>query len=93
MKTIFIDASTLTGEIIMLLIEKYPYGYAYSDIVSYKDSNGKYIRVIQVDNLKTTFSVKIGQYLDDLMDMFSDDEDHLKMSKEDFDFYFYDFIN
>jgi len=73
-------------EIIKLLVEKYPDGYGYSDIVNYKDPFGNLIKVVQVDNSKTQFNVKIGSYLDGLMEIFENNEIEDDLFLESFDY-------
>lgn len=86
MNTLIIDSTTITTEIIKLLVEKYPDGYSYSHIINYKDPYGNYIKVVQVDNLKTQFNVKIGSYLDGLMEIFEKNEISDDLFLESFDF-------
>ena len=86
MNTLIIDATTITMEIIKLLVEKYPDGYGYSDIVNYKDPFGNFIKVVQVDNSKTQFNVKIGSYLDGLMEIFENNEIENDLFLESFDY-------
>lgn len=92
MKTIFIEKTTLTREIIKLLIKKYPHGYNYSDVISWKHQEDKYVKIIQVDNGEIRYNIKIGQYLDDLMEKFNDDEEYLNLSNRDFDSHFDEFL-
>jgi hypothetical protein len=86
MDTLIIDSSNITKEIIKLLVEKYPDGYGYSDIINYKDPFGNYLKILQVDNWKTQFNVKIGAYLDELMEMFDFNEMEDDFFLEGFDF-------
>ena len=86
MKTLIIDSTNITMEIIKLLVEKYPDGYEYSDIINYKDPFGNYLQILQVDNWKTQFNVKIGSYLDELMERFDFNEIDNDLFSEGFDF-------
>jgi len=41
MKRIIVEYAKLTTEILDLLIDKYPYGYDYSDVISFKNAKKK----------------------------------------------------
>lgn len=86
MNALIIDSTNITTEIIKLLVEKYPDGYEYSDIINYKDPFGNYLQILQVDNWKTQFNVKIGSYLDELMERFDFNEIDNDLFLEGFDF-------
>ncbi|WP_272151818.1 hypothetical protein [Tenacibaculum aiptasiae] len=80
MKRIIVDYNKLTTSILNLLVEKFPDGYDYSDIISFQNSEGKYISAVEVETENTIYLVKISSQLEKTMeDYFLDDEDTLDM--------------
>ena len=43
MKRVIVDYAKLTTDILDLLVEKYPDGYDYSDVISFKNAKGETI--------------------------------------------------
>ncbi|WP_028890513.1 hypothetical protein [Tenacibaculum ovolyticum] len=78
MKRIIVDYNKLTTDILNLLVEKFPDGYDYGDIISFQNSEGKYISAVEVRTEDTIYLVKISSLLEKKMeDYFLDDEDTL----------------
>lgn len=78
MKKVIVDYNKLTTDILDLLVEKYPDGYEYEDIISFQNSEGKYISAVEVRTEDTVYLVKISSRLEKTMeDYFLDDEDDL----------------
>mgnify|MGYP000736325877 FL=1 len=75
MKRILIEYSKLTKEILDLLIEKYPDGYDYSDIIKFQNSKGETISAVEVKSEDTAYLVKISNQLEKTMEDYLDDED------------------
>ena len=71
MKRIIIDYKKLTSEILNLLIEKYPEGYDYDEIISFKNLKGETIKAVEVRDLDTIYLVKISSKLEQSMDDFN----------------------
>lgn len=77
MKRIIVDYAKLTDEILALLVEKYPNGYTYSDVMSFKNSKGEDVKVVEVSTEDTIYLVKIGSQLEKSMENFDlDDTDY-----------------
>lgn len=74
MKRIIVDYEKLTSEILDLLVEKYPDGYDYDDIISFQNSQGKTINTVEVRTVDTIYLVKISRKLEDTMDQYIEDE-------------------
>ncbi len=74
MKRIIVDYEKLTSEILDLLVEKYPGGYDYDDIISFQNSQGKTINAVEVRTIDTIYLVKISRKLEDTMDQYIEDE-------------------
>lgn len=74
MKRIIIDYKKLTSDILNLLIEKYPEGYDYDEIISFKNLKGETIKAVEVRDSDTIYLVKISSKLEQTMDDFSIDD-------------------
>ncbi len=74
MKRIIVDYEKLTANILDLLIEKYPDGYNYDDIISFQNSKGDTISAVEVRTDDTIYLVKISRKLEKTMDDYMEDE-------------------
>ena len=86
MKRVIIDYEKLTTKILELLVEKYPDGYEYRDIINFQNSEGKTIHAVEVKTDDTVYLVKISQKLEDTMDEFIEGEGEFN-EKDFFDDY------
>ncbi|WP_233884026.1 hypothetical protein [Tenacibaculum piscium] len=75
MKRVIVEYKKLTTDILDLLIEKYPDGYDYSDIISFKNSKGETIKAVEVKTDDTLYLVKISAMLEQTMEDYLEDED------------------
>ena len=73
MKRLIIDYSKLNQQILDLLVEKFPDGYNYNDIMSFQTSMGETIRAIEVRTNDSIYLVKISTKLEKAMEDYSDD--------------------
>ena len=60
-----------------MLIEKYPEGYDYDEIISFKNLKGETIKAVEVRDSDTIYLVKISSKLEQTMDDFSIDDKSL----------------
>jgi len=74
MKRIIVDFAKLTTGILNLLAKKYPNGYDYSDVISYKNTKGENIRIVEVKTEDTIYLVKISAKLEQTLEDYIDDE-------------------
>lgn len=74
MKRVIVDYEKLTANILDLLVEKYPDGYEYDDIISFQNSRGETISAVEVKTIDTIYLVKISRKLEETMDDYMDDE-------------------
>lgn len=74
MKRVIIDYEKLTAKILEMLVEKYPDGYEYRDIISFQNSEGKTIHAVEVRTEDTVYLVKISQKLEDRMEDYVDSD-------------------
>jgi hypothetical protein len=75
MKRVIVDYAKLTKDILNMLIEKYPDGYYYSDIISFKNIKGENIKAVEVRTEDTIYLVKISSKLEQTMEDYADDEE------------------
>ncbi len=84
MKRVIVEYAKLTKDILDLLIEKYPDGYDYDDIISFKNAKGETIKAVEVKTEDTDYLVKISTRLEEAMEEYADDEDFFE-DNDDFD--------
>lgn len=84
MKRVIVEYAKLTKDILDLLIEKYPDGYDYDDIISFKNAKGETIKAVEVKTEDTDYLVKISTKLEEAMEEYADDEDFFD-DNDDFD--------
>lgn len=88
-KTFFLDANELNKDLIKVLLEKYPNGYEYNDIVSTTTPEGTRIKALKVEYLGHLFYVKVSEQLEKLLD----DSNHIDdVNPKNFDMYFDDYL-
>lgn len=74
MRRVIVNYEKLTANILDLLVEKYPDGYGYNDIISFQNSEGKTINAVEVRTDDTIYLVKISSKLEETMDDYIEDE-------------------
>jgi DNA-directed RNA polymerase subunit delta len=75
MKRVIVDYSKLTGEILNLLVEKFPDGYDDSDIIRFKNAKNETIEAVEVRTVDTIFLVKISMKLSDRIINYDEDDE------------------
>ncbi|SDS03589.1 hypothetical protein SAMN05216503_1768 [Polaribacter sp. KT25b] len=75
MKRVIVEYAKLTTDILDMLIEKYPDGYDYSDVISFKNAKGETVKAIEVRTEETIYLVKISDRLEQTMEDYAEDED------------------
>ena len=84
MRRVIVEYSKLTRDILDLLVEKYPDGYDYEDIISFKNAKGETVKAIEVRTEDTMYLVKISSKLEQTMEDYLDDEGSFD-DNDDFD--------
>jgi hypothetical protein len=74
MKRVIVEYSKLTIDILDLLVEKYPDGYEYSDIIKFQNAKQETISTVEVRTDDTVYLVKISNQLEKTMEDYSDDD-------------------
>jgi DNA-directed RNA polymerase subunit delta len=76
MKRIIVDYAKLTGDILNLLVDKFPEGYDDSEIIRFRNAQNELIEAVEVKTLDTIYLVKVSTKLASRMEKY-DDEDEL----------------
>ncbi len=83
MRRVIVEYAKLTKDILDMLIEKYPDGYDYEDIISFKNSKGQTVKAVEVRTEDTVYLVKISDRLEQTMEDYAEDEDSFNDDNED----------
>ena len=75
MKRIIVDYAKLTGDILNLLVEKFPDGYDDSDVIRFKNAQNELIEAVEVRTEDTIYLVKVSKKLASRMEKFDEDDD------------------
>ena len=84
MKRVIVEYAKLTKDILDMLIEKYPDGYDYEDIISFKNAKGETVKAVEVKTEDTNYLVKISDRLENAMEEYAEDEEFFD-DNDDFD--------
>ena len=74
MRRIIVDYAKLTGDILNLLVDKFPEGYDDSDIIRFRNAQNELIEAIEVKTDDTIYLVKVSTKLASRMEKY-DEED------------------
>lgn len=74
MKRTIVNYEKLTANILDLLVEKYPDGYGYNDIIKFQNAKSETISAVEVRTEDTIYLVKISLKLEQTMEDYSDDD-------------------
>lgn len=74
-KRVIVDFKKLNGEILSLLVEKFPDGYSDQDVIIFKNAKGETVEAVEVQTEDTVYLVKISQRLEVVMEEYEEDED------------------
>lgn len=85
MKRVIVEYAKLTTDILDMLIDKYPDGYDYSDVISFKNAKGETVKAIEVRTDDTIYLVKISDRLEQTMEDYAEDEDSFDDINDDLD--------
>jgi len=74
MRRIIVDYAKLTGDILNLLVDKFPEGYDDSDIIRFRNAQNELIEAVEVKTYDTIYLVKVSTKLASRMEKY-DEED------------------
>ena len=75
MRRIIVDYAKLTGDILNLLVEKFPEGYDDSDIIRFRNAQNELIEAVEVKTEDTIYLVKVSTKLASRMEKYDEEED------------------
>ena len=70
-----VDFKKLSEGVLSLLVEKYPDGYSYHNIISFKNQKGEIIKAVEIKSADIIYLVKISTQLLRAMENFVDDDE------------------
>ena len=71
-----VDYQKLNDELLNLLVEKFPDGYADKDIIAFRNAQNEYIETVEVRTEDTVYLIKVGKRLTQAMEEFEENEDN-----------------
>ena len=74
MRRVIVDYAKLTGDILNLLVEKFPDGYDDSNIIRFKNAQNELIEAVEVRTEDTIYLVKVSTKLASRLEKFDDDD-------------------
>jgi hypothetical protein len=77
MKRVIVDYAKLTGDILNLLVEKFPEGYDDSDIIRFRNAQNELIEAVEVKTEDTIYLVKVSTKLASRMEKFDEEDEDL----------------
>ncbi|HLP63663.1 DNA primase [Flavobacterium sp.] len=77
MRRIIVDYAKLTGDILNLLVEKFPEGYDDTDIIRFRNAQNELIEAVEVRTEDTIYLVKVSTKLASRMEKFEEEDEDL----------------
>ena len=75
MRRIIVDFAKLTGDLLILLVVKFPEGYVVTDIIRFRNAQNELIEAVEVKTEDTIYLVKVSTKLASRMEKFDEEED------------------
>ena len=75
MRRIIVDYAKLTGDILNLLVDKFPEGYDDTDIIRFRNAQNELIEAVEVKTDDTIYLVKVSTKLASRMEKFDEEDD------------------
>jgi len=75
MRRIIVDYAKLTGDILNLLVEKFPEGYDDTDIIRFRNAQNELIEAVEVRTVDTVYLVKVSTKLASRMEKYDEEDD------------------
>ena len=75
MRRIIVDYAKLTGDILNLLVDKFPEGYDDSHIIRFRNAQNELIEAVEVKTEDTIYLVKVSTKLASRMEKYDEEED------------------
>jgi len=75
MRRVIVDYAKLTGDILNLLVDRFPEGYDDSDIIRFRNAQNELIEAVEVRTDDTVYLVKVSTKLASRMEKFDEEDD------------------
>ena len=75
MRRIIVDYAKLTGDILNLLVDKFPEGYDDSHIIRFRNAQNELIEAVEVKTEDTIYLVKVSTKLASRMEKYDEEDD------------------
>lgn len=75
MKRIIVDYAKLTGDILNLLVDRFPEGYDDTDIIRFRNAQNELIEAVEVRTEDTIYLVKVSTKLASRMEKYDEEEE------------------
>jgi hypothetical protein len=75
MRRIIVDYAKLTGDILNLLVDRFPEGYDDSDIIRFRNAQNELIEAVEVRTDDTIYLVKVSTKLASRMEKYDEEDD------------------
>jgi len=76
MRRIIVDYAKLTGDILNLLVDKFPEGYDDSDIIRFRNAQNELIEAVEVKTEDTIYLVKVSTKLASRMEKYYEEDSY-----------------
>jgi len=85
MKRVIKDFKAITDDVVALINEQYPYGYEDSQLVTFVNAKGEFVKALEVKSDEITYLIKLGtklnEHINEYMD--ADDEDDFSFGSDE----------
>jgi DNA-directed RNA polymerase subunit delta len=75
MRRVIVDYAKLTGNILNLLVERFPEGYDDTDIIRFRNAQNELIEAVEVKTEDTIYLVKVSTKLASRMEKYDEEDD------------------
>jgi DNA-directed RNA polymerase subunit delta len=75
MRRVIVDYAKLTGDILNLLVERFPEGYDDSDIIRFRNAQNELVEAVEVRTEDTIYLVKVSTKLASRMEKYDEEDD------------------
>jgi DNA-directed RNA polymerase subunit delta len=75
MRRVIVDYAKLTGDILNLLVDRFPDGYDDSDIIRFRNAQNELVEAVEVRTEDTIYLVKVSTKLASRMEKYDEEDD------------------
>jgi hypothetical protein len=86
MKRVIKDFKTITPEVMALINDQYPYGYEDTQLVTFVNAKGEFVKALEVRTDEIVYLIKLDRKLDEHINDYMEDSDSDSESSEDISF-------